>query len=776
MNTLKGRLYLLSFLIIAPCFLFIYLSFNYSRSIVVDELLQSAERISKQAAHSQNNQIKATQSFLKSLVNVEQLKDPNSELCQSFIEQIVHLDDHYINIGVPNDKGILTCNGTKLNKSIDVSHRQYIQEAIALEKFTSSGVQIDQVMQKPTINFAYPVHHDEKVVGAAVVVMSLDWWGDFLIDFNLPSDSVAYVLDANRNIMASFPSTQALELPDVLNQITEDEYGVGRVYSEHSVHDLEGNRQLVFLTGIGVDQRLTQVNIKYTSIVIMFFVFILIVLSLFRLFFLNAIAKPINKLTQLIYKIERNEDVAFSKSTGVLEMDTLQTQFIDMTARKLDAEKLLIRQAQTDALTGVCNRYAFNQKLEELLEVAGPLGQKVAVLLVDLDEFKEINETRGHELGDKILQKLAERLVKSCDFASVTCRPGGDEFLFILEGSFCDDNKLTRICDDILKNVRKPIVVNHQEIYLNASLGAAVYPKDGDNAKTLVSAVDQALYHAKKMGKNSISRFNKHLKQALLDRVELIKALDKAIFEQDFFLVYQPILNTNGGVVKFEALIRWNRSNKGVISPDLFIPIAEESGHIVDIGYWVIQTAQRDLKAFRESYGSDIQISVNVSPIQLARQGRPGCPDLTGLLKSTNDSRESSGLVVEITENSLMNLNEETRLTLLAFREQGIQVALDDFGTGYSSLAYIMNYDIDYLKIDQGFVRGLSEGSSSATLCEAIISMAHSLGISVIAEGVETEQQANCLINLGCDYLQGYLFAKPMALEEALVFKGAFSK
>ncbi|MEP0071847.1 MAG: EAL domain-containing protein [Marinomonas sp.] len=224
--------------------------------------------------------------------------------------------------------------------------------------------------------------------------------------------------------------------------------------------------------------------------------------------------------------------------------------------------------------------------------------------------------------------------------------------------------------------------------------------------------------------------------------------------------------------MKFEALIRWQHPTKGLVPPDQFITFAEESGQIIEVGHWVIQEAKRALKAIQEVHGKHVQISVNVSPVQLSQYQGEKAQLLEELLVKSSDGQDArNGLVVEITENLLMNSDESTRNALLAFREQGVQVALDDFGTGYSSLAYIMNYDIDYLKIDQSFVQKLESEKASQTLCEAIISMAHALGVAVIAEGVETQKQADLLLGYHCDYLQGFYFSRPIPLDQALLYK-----
>ena len=370
-----------------------------------------------------------------------------------------------------------------------------------------------------------------------------------------------------------------------------------------------------------------------------------------------------------------------------------------------------------------------------------------------------------------MLKLMADRLIQDGPKASFIARVGGDEFMLLLGDELSCSKAMTLISEDIIRLIKQPFTLPYGDVVMSASVGIALYPDDGKNSRELMGAVDQAMYYAKKSGRDMVRRFNKELKDALLKKLALIKDLRHAICNDEFHLVYQPILNKQGIVTKFEALIRWRHPLKGSIPPDQFIPFAEESGDIVEIGAWVIQEAKHALQQVRAVYGDDIQISVNVSPVQLSNHHGKTRELLSGLLAPSDDETRKNGLVVEITEHTLMSLDDETRKTLLGFREKGIEVALDDFGTGYSSLAYIMNYDIDYLKIDKSFVQKLDDEVSSVSLCEAIISMAHKLDMAVIAEGVETEAQLNLLLEYGCDYLQGFYFSKPITLEQVLVYQ-----
>jgi diguanylate cyclase (GGDEF)-like protein len=420
------------------------------------------------------------------------------------------------------------------------------------------------------------------------------------------------------------------------------------------------------------------------------------------------------------------------------------------------------------------NRDAFNRKLSDILVVASENKNKLGIVLIDLDNFKEVNDTRGHEVGDDVLKEMAERFTQNCPGAHFIGRIGGDEFIFLFEGEHSSSEKMLVLSEEIIRLVKQPFTVAYGDVVMSASVGVVLYPDDGENIRELMGAADQAMYHAKKCGRDTIRRFNKELKDTLIQKMALIKDLRHAICNQEFYLVYQPIINRQGVVTKFEALIRWQHPEKGLIAPDQFIRFAEESGQILEIGAWVINEAKRALPKIRQVYGSDTQVSVNVSPMQLSNHHNNTCQFLNSLLTpngNTEVTKQKNGLVVEITEHLLMNLDENTRKALLGFREKGIEVALDDFGTGYSSLSYLMNYDIDYLKIDQSFVQKLDDESSSVSLCEAIISMAHKLNMSVIAEGVETKAQCDLLLEYGCDYLQGYYFSRPMKLDQALVYK-----
>jgi len=317
-----------------------------------------------------------------------------------------------------------------------------------------------------------------------------------------------------------------------------------------------------------------------------------------------------------------------------------------------------------------------------------------------------------------------------------------------------------RVANDVLQKLSEPFQLDGDVVYISASIGITFYPQDATEIDTLVKNADQAMYAAKSHGRNRYHYFTLSMQQAAQTRMRIANDLRVALAGKQFWVAYQPIVElATGNIYKAEALIRWQHPTRGLISPAEFIPIAEETGLIIEVGDWVFREAVKQVQAWRTSLHPEFQISVNKSPVQFHNPNH----NTEGWLECLNQlGLPGKSITVEITEGLLLDASSIVTERLFEFRDAGIQVALDDFGTGYSSLSYLKKFDIDYLKIDQSFTRNLAFGSEDMALCEAIIEMAHKLGLAVIAEGVETPEQRELLISAGCDYAQGYLFAKPM--------------
>ena len=435
----------------------------------------------------------------------------------------------------------------------------------------------------------------------------------------------------------------------------------------------------------------------------------------------------------------------------------------DLTERKL-AEETIRRQAHYDSLTQLPNRRLFRDRLEQTIKLSKRDDSSFALMLIDLDHFKEVNDTMGHDAGDFLLVDAAQRIQHCMRESDTVARMGGDEFVVILP-DINDPASIERIALKIIGKLASPFLLGEEKAFISASIGITLYPNDADSMETLLKNADQAMYVAKNLGRNRFSYFTPVLQENAQKRMRLVNDLRDALASNQFCVYYQPIVElATGDIHKAEALIRWMHPKRGMVSPSEFIPLAEEIGMIVEIGDWVLRQAMHQVKRLQASHHKGFQISVNKSPVQFHNDNP--LKAAAWLSELERNGLHASSLIVEITEGVLLDDAGYVKDRLLASRDAGIQVAIDDFGTGYSSLAYLKKFDIDYLKIDQSFVSNLGNQTDDMALCEAIIVMAHKLGLKVIAEGVETEQQRDILKNAGCDYAQGFLFSKAIPAEE----------
>lgn len=436
--------------------------------------------------------------------------------------------------------------------------------------------------------------------------------------------------------------------------------------------------------------------------------------------------------------------------------------FSDITKEK-ENEDLIWRQANYDMLTDLPNRRMVYDRMNEEIKKIRRDRKHMAVLFIDLDRFKEVNDTLGHEIGDILLKEAAHRMANCVRDSDIIGRLGGDEFVIILI-ELDDINSVGQIANKLLDKLAAPYQLGIEMTYISASMGITIYPEDATEAATLLRNADQAMYAAKRQGRNRFHYYTPAMQEAANARMRLSNDMHIALADNQFKVYYQPIVElATGRIHKAEALVRWQHPRLGLVSPADFIPIAEDTGQIIALGDWVFCQAAAQSAYFRTEYHPDFQISVNASPVQFKTDFANRLPwfdYLQGLGLS------GQCIVVEITENLLMETRDEIKSHLLALRDNGMQVALDDFGTGYSSLSYLKKFDIDYLKIDQSFVRNLVPDSNDMALCEAMVVMAHKLGIKVIAEGVETQDQCILLEQIGCDYGQGYLWSKPVPADE----------
>lgn len=432
--------------------------------------------------------------------------------------------------------------------------------------------------------------------------------------------------------------------------------------------------------------------------------------------------------------------------------------FSDITEKKKHEESIWY-EANYDALTHLPNRRLFQERLQQEVLRANRVGAKVVLLYLDLDGFKEVNDALGHQGGDQLLIEVARRLTHVVRITDCISRLGGDEFTVTLV-DVQDLDAAIKVATAILELLQAPIMIDAHATYISASIGITVYPDDAESASSLIKNADQAMYEAKKLGRNQYSFYTQEMQYVALRRSEQKRELRNALANHEFEIHYQPVVEPRSGkVTKAEALLRWRHPTMGIVSPAEFIPLAEDAGLIHEIGSWVfIQCLEQALK-WRRQFHPDFQISVNLSPVQFKNTAY--FDHWFNLLASSPESNRC--LCVEITEGVLLDASDKTSTHLLHFREAGVEVAIDDFGTGYSSLAYIKRLNVDYLKIDRTFITNLAPESADDPLVEAIIMMAHKLGLKVIAEGVETDTQLALLTEIGCDYIQGYWYSRPLS-------------
>ena len=427
------------------------------------------------------------------------------------------------------------------------------------------------------------------------------------------------------------------------------------------------------------------------------------------------------------------------------------------------SEEVIWKQANFDALTGLPNRRMFRNRLEQEIRKASRAGLPIALMFIDLDHFKEINDTMGHDVGDMLLIEAAHRIADCVRTTDIVARLGGDEFTVLL-AELEDVGSVERIATCITQKLAAPFRLKNEMSYVSASIGITLYPNDADTLEGLFKNADQAMYVAKNQGRNRHSYFTHAMQEAAHARLRLVNDLRNALTNNQFMVYFQPIVElATGRINKAEALIRWQHPERGIVSPAEFIPLAEGTGLIFEIGDWVFHESMRWAKRWRALHNPLLQISVNKSPVQFYKDGEDHAAWLSHLRKL---DLPGQCIAIEITEGLLMDSNISMTAALLTLREAGIQISMDDFGTGYSSLSYLKKFHIDYLKIDRSFVRDLATDPNDLALSEAIIVMAHRLGIKVIAEGVETKEQRDLLISAGCDYAQGYWYSRPVPAEE----------
>ncbi|TMG77681.1 MAG: EAL domain-containing protein [Betaproteobacteria bacterium] len=459
--------------------------------------------------------------------------------------------------------------------------------------------------------------------------------------------------------------------------------------------------------------------------------------------------------------------VLYSAQTGFFDGDELAllkhlAGHISLALKCFEKEEKLNHLAYYDVLTKSANRSLLRDRLTLAIANAGRHGRQVAVISVDIDNFKYINNSLGHKAGDQLLKSVTERLGSCVRDGDTIARQGGDEFVIVLPDQVSDEHA-SQVIKRILAAIAQPISIGEREFNITCSIGASFYPQDGSDGETILKNADAAMYGAKELGRNTFQFYAKEIDAKINERLMLENSLRRAVEREEFLLQYQPQIHLNRGkITGAEALIRWQHPELGMVSPDKFIPLAEETGLIEPIGEWVLRTACAQNKAWQDARLPAITVSINLSARQFRHKGL--AETIARALRETGLKAECLGL--ELTESLVMHNAAAGALMLGNLKQMGVKLSIDDFGTGYSSLSYLRRFPIDELKIDQSFVRDVMTDPDDAIIAKAIIALAHGLNLRVTAEGVETKEHIDFLQGRRCDQAQGFYFSKPLHSRE----------
>lgn len=497
------------------------------------------------------------------------------------------------------------------------------------------------------------------------------------------------------------------------------------------------------------------------------------------------------KITDYLARVSSNEDFwqgeleiykkdgsLFSSltSVSVIEDSTGQSRqyivsVVDITEQKMSQERIY-RLAHHDSLTGLINRFSFEERLQQAISTAERERNKLAFLFIDMDRFKLINDTYGHSVGDALLVEVAARLLSLVRSSDIVARIGGDEFVVVYT-NFDDEMVVTSKAKALIDELARPYRVCGKKLYSTPSVGISIYPEDGESVASLMKNADMAMYHAKSQGRGNFQFFLPSMNVAAAQHVKMESDLRTAIEQRHFELHFQPVISSaTGSVVAVEALLRWQHPELGMIPPDVFIPVAEESKLILPLGNWVLEEAFRHQYMWRTQYNMPLKVAINLSSLQLRST------TLVEKVKSLIEKYDIhyGDIELEVTESVAMENAEHAIQRLDEIRKLGLSVAIDDFGTGYSSLAYLKMLPIDTLKLDRTFVHDLELDDNNAKISAATLALAHNLGLKVVAEGVENHLQCDFLVEHGCEFMQGYYFSKALPAKELADFVHSWEK
>ena len=774
--SIRAHLYLLVLAVAAPLVAFL-----------IFILYQDADENARQTKTSSLNlaQITAsdTEHFLKDIAALVEhiaqrplVRAVDPQRCDPILEDLHALYPKLANIGVIDTRGRIICSAVppKGGKPVIVAGTEWFQRTLSENRPILGQPFLGPITGKWVSVQTYPLHDGNgKITGLLALPIDLVNFTPIARNATLPEGSMIGIMNSSGVVIArsiepekwvgkNIRNTPIVEI--VLAQkegqaVSTGVDGVTRMYGFTPIPGTDWSA----VAGIPRESILQEIRSYALRNGLIGLVIVLTILGL-AFYFSRKIERPIRAIADAALAVSQGNLQTRATTDGPKEISEVASQFNTMLDVRKDAEDRLSYLAQYDVLTRLPNRILFRERLEQAIGRAQRNNTLVALMFLDLDRFKEVNDTLGHPIGDRVLQRVSERLTKHLRHVDTIARLGGDEFTIVLENIHNVD-EIIATANKIQEALSNPLIIEGREIFVTASIGISVYPFDMEDIDELLKNADIAMYQAKQEGRNTHQFFASEMNTKTTARLKLESHLRHAVARNEFSLAYQPQVDIKSGrIIGAEALIRWNDHELGPITPAQFIPLAEETGLIVPMGEWVLRTACAQNKAWQSTGCTPIPMAVNLS----ARQFRQA--NLLEMIALTLHEADLDPhyLELEITESVIMHHSERTIQTLQKLHAMGVKLSIDDFGTGYSSLSYLKRFPVHKLKIDQSFVHDIGNNPDDAAIVTAVIAMARGLKLITIAEGVETPEQLAFLQGLNCQEYQGYYFGKPMSADAFL--------
>lgn len=781
--TLRAAMMLLVVLAIAPVAIFLTIqNLAAHRSAIADAFSDTTGLALKLTSYPKEV-LPEPKGFVSNISELNEVLYPlDCDSFQNIANSAIRTQPYFIAATVFSADGDRVCPRSPNRETVNIADREYFQRMLQAKTYTISNLLVGRLTKKESIIFSRPLL-DERGNVVYVVNLALDaQWLKTLLQqaaekYSVADGTVAMIVDDAGTIIAATPDSfgnSGQQVPDwdglrpqfakSAEVAREETWRDGVQRATVYVPLFESvNGSLRIRVGTPLAPALNEAAKADAMLFGLIASVILLAISLAWLVSTRMVLKPIRTIWSAATSLKNGDlSARVGKIHATGELAELANAFDSMATRIQDEQKRLELLAMTDALTGLPNRYWIRKHLSEMIQKGHGSRNSIGLILLDLDGFKRINDSYGHPLGDKVLILVARALSASVDGIATLGRLGGDEFVLITEFA-PHPQDFVNLAQKVQQVLRAPIVVEDHQFFISASMGIAVFPEHGNDMDMLIQHADVAMYRAKAEKLPGYCFYSPEMNQFAEENLRMLNLLSQAITQNELVVHYQPKVDTmSGKITGAEALVRWNSRELGFVSPADFIPLAEETGLIVQIGEWVLKTACAQINEWGKQIPAEFSIAVNLSPRQFAD------PDLIAkVIDAASSSAVSvARLELEITESALMHDPSRATEALQKIRSLGAKVSIDDFGTGYSSLGYLKQLPIDALKVDKSFISGLPSDGADHAIVSAVIAIARELNMRVTAEGVETVEQLHMLRRLGCDEIQGYLFSRPLPVTE----------